>query len=90
MRTCSLKLNQSNIEKHKFKVCLEYHIGNCKGPCEGFQSEDEHNESIAMVTSILRGESNDVLQLLRRKMRESADKLDFEEAQKFKEKYDKL
>lgn len=90
LRTCSLLLTDTNINRHKFKVCLEYHIGNCKGPCEGLQSADDYNEAIGMVTSILRGESNDVLQLLRRKMREAAEKMEFEEANKFKEKLEKL
>lgn len=90
LRTCSLPLTQANIEKCKYKVCLEYHIENCKGPCEGLQTKEDYDESIAMVTSILRGESNDVMQLLRRKMREAADNLEFEEAQRFKDKLDKL
>ena len=90
LRTCNLILSQNNIEKHKFKVCLEYHIGNCKGPCEGLQTKEDYDEAITMVTSILRGESSDVLQLLRHKMRESANNLDFEEAQRFKDKLDKL
>ncbi|MDR1056171.1 MAG: excinuclease ABC subunit UvrC [Prevotellaceae bacterium] len=90
LRACNLQLYKANIDKHKFKVCLEYHIGNCKGPCEALQTEEDYNESIAMVSSILRGENNDVLQLLRYKMREAAEKMEFEEAQRFKDKLDKL
>ncbi|HSW67314.1 MAG TPA: GIY-YIG nuclease family protein, partial [Bacteroidales bacterium] len=55
LRTCNLKLNRRSIEKKHFKVCLNYHIGNCRGPCEGFQSDEEYEQSIVAVRNIIRG-----------------------------------
>ncbi|HVK97704.1 MAG TPA: GIY-YIG nuclease family protein, partial [Flavisolibacter sp.] len=55
LRDCSLNLTPKNIQKGKFKVCLEYHLGNCKGPCEAFQSEEDYNESIRQVKNLLKG-----------------------------------
>src|SRR5258705_7908619 len=52
LRTCSLNLTQNNIEKKKFKVCLEYHLGNCKGPCEGLQDEDDYNDNLTLLKNL--------------------------------------
>ncbi|MBN1132201.1 MAG: excinuclease ABC subunit UvrC [Bacteroidales bacterium] len=86
LRTCNLVLNKENIEKNKFKLCLEYHIGNCKGPCEGLQSMDEYMETIQQVRMILKGNLGDLLEYLNRQMQRSADEYRFEEANQFKEK----
>ncbi|TXH20737.1 MAG: hypothetical protein E6Q95_05215 [Chitinophagaceae bacterium] len=55
LRTCSLNLSEKNIKAGKFKVCLEYHLGNCKGPCEGFQTEDDYNNNIERIKELLKG-----------------------------------
>lgn len=86
LRNCKYKLNKSNIEKGKFRVCLEYHIGNCKGPCEGRQTEDEYNENIRGIINILRGNFNEVKNILKEKMQKYSAEYEFEEAQRIKEK----
>jgi excinuclease ABC subunit C len=90
LRNCTFNLSEENIEKKKFKVCLEYHIGNCKGPCEGLQAQQEYDESIAGIRELLRGNINWVIQRLEQQMKISAGKHDFEQAHVFKEKIDKL
>ena len=90
LRTCSLNLSQGNINKGKFKVCLEYHIKNCKGPCENLQDEDEYNESIAQVKNILRGNFKQVRDYLKQEMADFAAVMEFEKAQEMKEKLDTL
>jgi len=61
LRTCKLNLTENNIAKGKFKVCLEYHLGNCKGPCEGLQTADDYNESLQRVREILKGNVSGVI-----------------------------
>ena len=90
LRTCTLTLNESNIAAGKFKVCLEYHIGNCKGPCVGYQSEHDYSDSIVQIKDILRGNILTVTQHLRKRMAEYSGQLRFEEAQVIKEKIDIL
>ncbi len=85
-RTCNLNLNEKNIQDRKFKVCLEYHIGNCKGPCEGLQSEKDYIKEIDQAKNILKGNMSLPKQYFEEKMLEAASKLAFEEAQEFKEK----
>lgn len=87
IRTCNLKLTPENIKANKFKVCLEYHIKRCLGPCEGLQSLDEYNKSIDDIRQILKGDINIVSKALYNKMQSLADEFKFEEAQKLKEKY---
>ncbi|MDK2909120.1 MAG: excinuclease subunit, partial [Bacteroidales bacterium] len=89
-RTCTLNLTQKNIASGRFKPCLEYHIGNCKAPCIGLQSEEEYNANIAAIREIIRGNLGNIMQSLRREMMEHADRLEFEEAQKIKEKLELL
>ena len=89
-RTCSLNLSEKNIISGKLKVCLEYHIGNCKGPCEGKQSEGEYNEMIGQVRSIIKGNISSVITELNRVMAEKAENLEFEQAQVIKEKIEIL
>ena len=55
LRNCNYNLSEKNINAHKFKVCLEYHIGNCKGPCEGKQAKDDYDKSIAEIKQIVKG-----------------------------------
>ncbi len=90
IRTCKLNLSEKNIEAGKFKVCLEYHIGNCLGPCEGLQSEDHYNEEIEQARNILKGNLSVVSRYFRSHMQSSAEKLEFERAQLYKEKLDLL
>lgn len=85
LRTCSLPLNPKSIEEGKFKVCLEYHIHNCKGPCEGFQSEAEYLQDVAAARYIIKGNLKEVKRILRSQMEEYASNLQFELAQKTKE-----
>jgi len=86
IRTCSLPLNRKAIEEGRFKVCLEYHLGNCKAPCIGLVSEEEHNEQIARIRAIIRGDVSSVTAHLEALMKKFAHDLNFEEAQKIKEK----
>lgn len=85
-RSCSLNLTEKNIAAGKFKVCLEYHIGNCKGPCENKQSEEDYNRSIAQIRHLLKGNLGEVKRHLKELMLESAAELRFEEAQQYKDK----
>lgn len=87
LRTCSLNLSPDNIRAGKFKVCLEYHIKNCAGPCIGMQSLEEYQKNINEIKEILKGNLHEVEQMLLKKMQDLAAELKFEEAQKIKEKY---
>lgn len=88
LRTCNLALTPENITAGKFKVCLEYHIKNCKGPCIGAQSHDEYMKSIAEIREILKGNTQSISNALMEEMQKLAGELRFEEAQKVKEKYE--
>lgn len=90
LRTCNLNLSPANIAKGKYKVCLEYHIGNCKGPCQGFQSEEDYSVNLQQVRHILRGNISDVVRHLKQEMAEHATALEFEKAQVTKQKIDSL
>src|SRR5687768_13575158 len=90
IRTCSLMLNEQNIEQKKFKVCLEYHIGNCKAPCIGNQTEAEYQEEIEQARNILKGDLSIVHQYFRKQMQQAAENMEFERAQRFKEKLNTL
>jgi excinuclease ABC subunit C len=90
LRTCSLALKPANIEQGKFKVCLEYHIGNCKGPCEGLQSETIYLEYIDSIQHILKGHYQKPKNYFHEKMQNAAGRLAFEEAQEYKEKWQLL
>jgi excinuclease ABC subunit C len=86
LRTCTFNLSSENIERGKFKVCLEYHIKNCEGPCEGLESEENYQEKIAQIKNILRGNFSAVTHHFRAEMRRHAQALEFEKAQSLKEK----
>lgn len=90
IRTCSLLLSQENIEQKKFKVCLEFHIGNCKGPCEGLQDEASYLEEIAEVRNILKGDLSVVENEFTRRMKEAAETMEFEKAAIYKRKLELL
>ena len=90
LRTCTLPLNKKNIELGKFKVCLEYHIGNCLGPCQNFQTEASYNESIEQVQNLLKGNIKPVVQELQTKMQEEAAAMQFEKAGFTKRKIEEL
>lgn len=90
LRTCTYNLTAANIDKGKFKVCLEYHIGNCRGPCEGLQDEASYDQDIAQVTYLLKGHLHAVKKDLREKMYQAAQSQAYEEAQTYKEKLDAL
>jgi excinuclease ABC subunit C len=90
IRTCSLLLSEQNVEQKKFKVCLEYHIGNCKGPCEGQQSEQLYHDEIDQARNILKGNLSIVYQYFTDQMKRAAVNMEFERAQFFKEKLDTL
>ncbi len=85
-RTCRLKLTDSNINAGKFKVCLEYHMGNCLGPCEGKQTHEDYQKTIDQITEILKGNLNTVVHQLKELMKEYAGSFEFEKAQIIKEK----
>jgi len=84
LRTCKLNLSKKNIASGKFKVCLEYHIDNCMGPCEGLETEEDYNAKIDQVKNMLRGRFGSVKQHIRRQMQREAEKMNFEEAHKWK------
>ena len=87
IRTCNLNLTPENIRCGKFKVCLEYHIKNCAGPCVGKQSQEEYMRNIGEIKEILKGNTREVEQMLYEEMQSLAEEMKFEEAQKVKEKY---
>ncbi len=89
-RNCNLKMTPQGVEAGKYQLCLEYHIGNCKAPCVGNQTEDEYNESIRQIRHILKGNLTEVKNHLKELMIESASRLAFEEAQKYKDRLDLL
>jgi excinuclease ABC subunit C len=90
LRTCSLNLTDSNIYEGKFKVCLEYHIGNCKAPCIGLQKKEDYDDNIKQIQDILKGNIISVIDIQKEKMKELSNKMQFEEAQVIKEKIDIL
>ena len=90
IRTCNLLLSQQNIDQKKFKVCLEFHLGNCKGPCEGLQDEKSYLEEIEQARHILKGRVSIVYQYFTNQMRTASSNMEFERAQRYKEKLDTL
>jgi len=90
LRTCRLDLSPEKISASKYKVCLEYHLGNCKGPCEGFQEEKDYLTDIEQAKNILKGNLGIAKSYFKEKMLDSATLLDYESAQRFKEKLDSL
>lgn len=90
VRTCNYLLSEKNIESKRFKVCLEYHIGNCLGPCEGLQSESSYRSEIDQATHIIKGNLKIVKDHFLASMNKAAEELDFEQAQEYKTKIEFL
>lgn len=90
LRNCNYHLSDSNIKAGKFKICMEYQIGNCAGPCEGLQSEEAYNEGIEQVKHILKGNLKPVLDRLKELMTEAAEKYAFEKADYYRVKIEKV
>ena len=86
LRTCALDLQSEKIRQHKFKVCLEYHLGNCLGPCEGHQSKSVYDEQIEQIEQLLKGNIGSVIRFLKERMIQLANVHAYEEAQQIKEK----
>jgi excinuclease ABC subunit C len=90
LRNCKLNLTETNISKKKFKVCLEYHLGNCKGPCEGLQTQLDYEQELQQVKNLLSGNLNPVLQHLKQEMKEQVAALKFEKAEIIRKKIEHL
>lgn len=90
LRTCNLPLTQQNINSGKFRVCLEYQIGNCKGPCQAFQTEDDYAQNITDIKDILNGKTSTVIKRIKSQLDQSVAELNFELSHRLKRKYDLL
>jgi excinuclease ABC subunit C len=90
LRTCNYDLSEEKIRNGKYKVCLEYHLGNCKGPCEAKQPEAEYNSNIEAIRQIVKGNFKDSLQQFKEQMKLHAENMEFEDAQRIKNKIDVL
>ncbi|WP_455169918.1 excinuclease ABC subunit UvrC [Aegicerativicinus sediminis] len=90
IRTCNYNLSEEKIEAGKYKVCLEYHLGNCKGPCEGLESEASYHGNVHAIKEILKGNFKDSLNAFKEQMKDYAEQMQFEDAQRVKEKIDIL
>lgn len=90
LRNCTLNLTDNNIKKGKFKVCLEYHLGNCKGPCEGLQTAEDYNENLQQLKNLLRGNLSPVIRHFKQEMKGHAGSLAYEKAELVKKKIDFL
>ncbi|MGJ8658228.1 excinuclease ABC subunit UvrC [Cellulophaga fucicola] len=90
LRTCNYDLSADKINAYKYKVCLEYHLGNCKGPCEGHQSTEEYQRQIVEIKDILKGNFKSSLHYFKTQMKQLASEMRFEEAQDIKEKVEVL
>lgn len=86
LRNCYLNLSKENIKANKFKVCLEYHIGNCKAPCVGLQTEEDYQKYILDIKNIIKGNIHGITKHLKTLMADYAESLEFEKAQLLKEK----
>ncbi|MEI2760320.1 MAG: excinuclease ABC subunit UvrC [Bacteroidia bacterium] len=90
LRNCNLSLTPENIQNKKFRVCLEFHVGNCLGPCEGRQSAEDYQQGIENIRHILKGNINQVIRILQDEMQTASQNLEFEKAQQIKSKLDTL
>ena len=90
LRTCNYDLSESNIKSKKYKVCLEYHIGNCKGPCDGFETLENYQEQVDAIRQILKGNFKDSMRAFKKMMQDLASEMKFEAAQKVKDKINVL
>lgn len=90
LRTCKLNLTENNIQKKKFKVCLEYHLGNCKGPCEGYQSAEDYTQGLSQLKNLMKGNLYPVIQHFKQEMQLYVEKMEFEKAEFIRKKIDHL
>ncbi|WP_224488486.1 excinuclease ABC subunit UvrC [Robertkochia flava] len=90
LRTCNYDLASEKVDSGKYKVCLEYHLGNCKGPCEGLHSEADYNQQVEEIRKIIKGDFKDSLRHFRALMNSYAEEMRFEDAQRIKEKMEVL
>ena len=90
LRTCKLNLTESNINKEKFKVCLEYHLGNCKGPCEGFQSAEDYSQGLSQLKNLMKGNLYPVIQHFKQEMQQKVERMEFEKAEFIRKKIEHL
>ncbi len=90
IRNCKLNLSESNIKKGKFKVCLEYHLGNCKGPCEGLQAPEDYEANMEQVKNLLKGNLSPVIRQLKEEMKIFAAEMNFEKAEITRKKIEHL
>src|SRR5215510_8265651 len=90
LRTCTLNLTEKNIQKKKFKVCLEYHLGNCKGPCEGLQTEEDYKENLLQLKNLLKGNLSPVIRYFKEEMKKFSGELEFEKAESIRKKIEFL
>ncbi|MBS1620080.1 MAG: excinuclease ABC subunit C [Bacteroidetes bacterium] len=90
LRNCTLNLTDRNIQKKKFKVCLEFHLGNCKGPCEGLQTSADYAENLTLVKNILRGNLSPVIRYFKKEMKSLSEDLKFEKAEILRKKIEFL
>ena len=90
LRTCKLNLTEANINKEKFKVCLEYHLGNCKGPCEGFQSAEDYSHGLGQLKNLMKGNLYPVIQHFKQEMQQKVERMEFEKAEFIRKKIDHL
>ena len=85
LRTCNYDLSPENVAKGKYKRCLEWHMGNCRGPCEALQSEEDYNANVALARQVVKGRIGGVVKLLKEQMQAHAEKLEFEEAEEMRQ-----
>ena len=90
LRTCKLNLTEQNIRKQKFKVCLEYHLGNCKGPCEGLQTAEDYAEGLSRLKNLMKGNLNPVINHFKNEMEQHAGAMEFEKADLLRKKIEHL
>ena len=90
IRSCKYDINDESIAKKKFKVCLDYHIKKCDGPCEGLVSERDYNEMVDEVVKVIRGRTDDLIKDLDKKMKSSSANMEFEKAAEIRDKIDQL
>ena len=85
LRTCNYDLSPENVAKGKYKRCLEWHMGNCRGPCEALQSEEDYNANVALARQVVKGRIGGVVKLLKEQMQAHAERLEFEEAEEMRQ-----
>ena len=90
LRTCKLNLTENNIKKGKFKVCLEYHLGNCKGPCEGLQTIEDYSNGLSQLKNLMKGNLYPVVQHFKQEMQQYVETMEFEKAEFIRKKIDHL